>query len=75
MMTREALVQAAREGRLFDGTDGWGNGCFFLDEAPLLGPGTKHEIEQLFAEHIFTFDHAEIDSMAHRIPVRIREGN
>jgi hypothetical protein len=74
MMTREALVQAAREGRLYDGADRWSNGCYFLDGAPLYG-ADKREIERLFAEKIFTFDHADIDAMLDRIPVRIREGN
>lgn len=73
MMTREALVQAAREGRLFDGADTWGTACYFLDGAPLYG-ADRRQIEQMFADKIFTFDHTDIDAQLDRCPVRVREG-
>lgn len=73
MMTRQDLAQAAREGRLFDGADSWGNACYFLDDVPLYG-ADKREIEQMFADKIFTFDHADIDAQLDRCPVRVQEG-
>lgn len=72
MYARETLVQAAREGRLHDGADAWGTACYFLDGAPIYGADVR-EIEKLFAEKVFTFDHADIDAMLDRCPVRIRE--
>jgi hypothetical protein len=68
MLTREQLIEAAHAGALRDNK--FSADKFSIAKLDLDGE-SNDLVLALFEEGVFTFDHADVDSHADNIPVRV----